>query len=606
MTLRLDSPLSRPLTPSRPTETSVPRAEVANAVAPPAVADTFQQAAAADSQAGVLPLSQRIFAKPMIKFGAESTVSAKVTVGVNVDLSGLVLDLDLQHPDRGDLVVKLSSPSGKSVTVSNREGGGVPNLTGPFDLSQAFAGEDSRGEWTITVENAGSHAEGMLDNWAVAVSGKTQARPVPNGQPVAISDLASRFGWKLGEWQTRLLAAADAKTGAPDGKVSVAELDGYLADPDDLAFLTSSAMQVQRDAVKAAGGVKAVSSFEDGWQRALAARADGDGDGQLGGVELNAYLTTVKAGSASAQTLWMPDQKAAPFASRIADHTGEGDLLSTGGLPDQSLLLTKDYMRISSGSPNRVPNWVSYQLSAADVAERPAGVVRPSDFKTDPELGNLGSFDRDYTGSGFDRGHQKPARDSVNQESMDESMLLSNIAPQTPELNQAAWEMLEQATWELTQATRGKSTIFTGGLFLDPQGKPLPEDQKQWIGKDGKKFVAVPTHFFKAVLVRLPDGTQKAYAYLLPNRKDLPRAETANDQVLLLQQNRVSVDRLEALVGEDLFAALGDSDEARLEAETAPSFDGFDRERFQVASLIWPAPGTTGSEKSLPPIRRED
>lgn len=595
MTTRLDpARVAPPVAPAAKSRGMAPAAVVpavapasANALTAP-LADTFESNGAAP---GVLPLSQRMFAKPMAKFGAHETVTRSVHVASDIDLTSLRLDVNLVHPSPGDLVVKLTSPSGKTVVVSDRAGANTADLFQSFDLSQAFAGERPKGDWTITVENHGDATGGMLDTWAVAVTGTTRPRPTPANAPVAIAELAERYGWKTGEWQLGLLQAADSKAGG-DGKTSAAEVDAYLANPDDLKFLTSSAMQVQRRAVAAAGGSQEVSAFDPGWQQQLARRADANADGRLGAHELDAYLTTVKAGSASAESLWMPDQKAAPFTSQLADHTGEGNLLSTANPAADSALITKDYMRIAADGSHRAPNWVSYELTAADVLERPAGVVRPSDFKTDHALGSLGSQDRDYNNSSFDRGHMKPARDSVNQESMDESMLLSNIAPQTAELNQRSWEMLEQATWELTQATGGKSTIFTGGLFLDEQGQPLPEDQKQWIGEDGQKSVAVPTHFFKAVLVKLPDGTQKTFAYVVPNRTDLPQL-TQEDQAAFLRQSRVSVDRVEELLGEDLFAALEDGTETRLEADAMPTFDVADRERFKAASMLWPAEPAT-------------
>jgi len=594
VTTRLDSSVPRPLPAPRPTPVAGPSNGVAsaNTVQVPAVTpDSFQVAprATPEAQRGGVPITQRVFTRPMLKFEAGGTVTATANVGADFDLSAGQLDLNLKHPARGDLVVKLTSPAGTTVTLSNKEGGQVPDLRGSYDLTQLFAGEPVKGQWKLTVENAGPHSEGWVDMLALSVSGTTRPPPVPTGEPVPISDLASRYGWKQGEWQTRLLEAADHKSGAADGNVTVAELDAYLADPDDLQFVTSSAMQVERNAVNAAGGVKDVASFEDGWQRDLATRADADGDGRLGNTELDAYLTTVKAGAASAETLWMPDQKAAPFASRISDHTGEGDWLSTGGLPNDSLLLTKDYMRVAANLQHRGPNWVSYELSAADVLERPAGVTRPNNFKSDPELGDHSAKDSDYTGSGLDRGHNKPARDSANQESMDESFLLSNIAPQSPELNQRAWEMLEQATWELTQATGGKSAIFTGGLYLDDQGKPLPDDQKEWIGADGEKRVAVPTHFFKAALVRMPDGTQKPFAYLVPNNSEIPLAGSVEEQAKVINGFRVSIDQLESLLGEDLFAPLEDSAEGKLESEPHPTFEFADRSKFKVASLLWPA-----------------
>ena len=77
------------------------------------------------------------------------------------------------------------------------------------------------------------------------------------------------------------------------------------------------------------------------------------------------------AAGTGAATQWMPDQKAAPLDSRIADFTKEADFLTpAGGLPN-STLLSKNYMRISEDTQKRVPQWVSYELTAAEWPLRP-------------------------------------------------------------------------------------------------------------------------------------------------------------------------------------------------------------------------------------------
>lgn len=513
------------------------------------------------------------------------TTTSTLTLGEASNLSALRLDLDLAHTWRGDLVVKLTSPSGRSVTVSDRQGGSADDLRGTFDFSAAFKGEAAQGDWTLTVEDRGRRDEGVLRSWGLEAVGE---KTVPEEQvtPVAISEVLQRYGWPPEAWQADLLRAADAQ-GNRDGSVTVGELDAYLADPDDLKFLTSTAMQEQRAAVSAAGGIKEVSSFEEGWQKSLAERADTDGDGRLNATELDSYLMTVKAGSASVESLWMPDQKAAPFGSRIADLTGEADFLTPNGMPAGAVLLSKDYMRISHDSDRRVPQWVSYQLTAADVAEK-TETKRKSYFKKDPELGDNSPNHDDYTRSGFDRGHHKPARDSVNQEAMDESFLISNVTPQVPDLNQRSWMLLEQATWELVQATGGKASIFTGGLFLDAEGNALPPEQSSWIGPDGQQRVGVPTHLYKAVLLTHPDGTQQTYAYLTPNEAGKGGGSQL-DQARFLAASRVSVDRIEELVGQDLFGGLEDSLEQRLEADPTPAIEFSDRGRWKAANLLWPA-----------------
>ena len=622
MAARIDPP---PTSPARPQRTPAPsaspeapapapaaaRPEAQPSTGAPAPADGFQarysprpSVDGAPSRASQAPLPQRSLgfeevveggataatekaisgsAQPAAPIRDNQTATSTIHFDEDVDLKSLKVNLDVSHTWRGDLVVKLTSPSGKTATLSNREGGSRDDVKGTFDLSEAFKGESSKGDWTLTVEDRAARDEGTLNAWSVDAAGEVKEPPQPEITPVAISELEARYGWSQGSWQDRLLKAADAKTGSADGKVSVKELDGYLAAPDDLQFLTSTAMQQERAQV--ASGAKAVEAFDTGWQRNLAQAADGNKDGSLTSTELNSYLTSVKSAGTNAATQWMPDQKAAPIDSRIADFTREADFLTpVGGLPNGTIL-SKNYMRMSADTEKRVPQWVSYRLTAADIAERPPGVKRRDNFYPDPELGSKGSQLSDYKGSGYDRGHQKPAMDSPNQEAMDETFLLSNMAPQHAALNQKSWVLLEQATGQLVQATGARATVITGGMFLDAQGNPLPEDQTKWIGAGGQERVAVPTHFFKAVVLEFPDGTAKSFAYLCPHTT---KAGSQSEQLAFLAANRVSVDQLEQKLGEDLFHGLDPSVEAQIEADPMPSFVIPNAQKYTVASALWP------------------
>lgn len=116
--------------------------------------------------------------------------NAKVTSTVNFDkdvaIDSLKLSLDLPHTYRGDLVVTLTSPSGKTATVHNRTGGSADDLKGTFDLA-AFAGEKTQGAWTLTVEDKAKADTGTLKSWSLEATGKVggvDPKPTPKGEPV--------------------------------------------------------------------------------------------------------------------------------------------------------------------------------------------------------------------------------------------------------------------------------------------------------------------------------------------------------------------------------------------------------------------------------------
>lgn len=95
-----------------------------------------------------------------------------------------------------------------------------------------------------------------------------------------------------------------------------------------------------------------------------------------------------------------------------------------------------------------IPNWVAYGLTAREVA---GTYPRPKkQFEPDPMVKGRSAEHRDYTNSGYSRGHMAPAADMKwSEQAMLESFYLSNICPQIAELNGGVWEELENRVRKL-------------------------------------------------------------------------------------------------------------------------------------------------------------
>ena len=185
----------------------------------------------------------------------------------------------------------------------------------------------------------------------------------------------------------------------------------------------------------------------------------------------------------------------------------------------------------------RIPHWVAYELTAAEVQ---GAVGRSDDFRVDERVQN--SAPSKWPGSGFDRGHMKPAADSKGSaEEMRSSFLMTNMAPQSPALNRGEWKGVEElvrawsAEHERVYVVMGPSRASRGTIAGG---------------------VRVPTHFWKAILRYGADTS--AVAFWFPNAEDVPGA---------VSDYRVTVDSLEAWVEMDLFAPLPDAVESRVESE---------------------------------------
>lgn len=155
---------------------------------------------------------------------------------------------------------------------------------------------------------------------------------------------------------------------------------------------------------------------------------------------------------------------------------------------DNYLMVNNSYA-LSYNNSRGSANWVAWRISNADFGE----AERQNDFRPDPNLPK--SFTRvtpnDYTGSGFDRGHLCPSADrSSSQESNSETFYMTNMAPQTPDLNRNVWNDFESYSRDLVKKNRVDLYVVAG-----------------CYGEKGKlkKKVVVPTNCWK-IIAAVPPG----------------------------------------------------------------------------------------------------
>ncbi len=104
-------------------------------------------------------------------------VSSTMTIDTPGELTGVEVYVNITHTWIGDLIVRLTSPSGTAVTLHSRSGGSADNIVGwypsqlaPAQSLDAFLGEPMTGAWTLFVsDNAGSDL-GMLRQWCLRLT----------------------------------------------------------------------------------------------------------------------------------------------------------------------------------------------------------------------------------------------------------------------------------------------------------------------------------------------------------------------------------------------------------------------------------------------------
>ncbi|MCB9853786.1 MAG: proprotein convertase P-domain-containing protein [Phycisphaerales bacterium] len=108
-----------------------------------------------------------------------NTSTSTMTVDQHFCIGDLNLSLDLTHTYVGDLIVRLQSPSGTTVTLHNRTGGGSSNLQltyddegtppdGPGALAD-FDRQSPLGIWTLTVSDEAGGDSGTLNGWTLRI-----------------------------------------------------------------------------------------------------------------------------------------------------------------------------------------------------------------------------------------------------------------------------------------------------------------------------------------------------------------------------------------------------------------------------------------------------
>jgi endonuclease G, mitochondrial len=227
------------------------------------------------------------------------------------------------------------------------------------------------------------------------------------------------------------------------------------------------------------------------------------------------------------------------IGSWISQIGAQSNLCLPSASPEESITAHKAYYTSYSHAKGQ-PLWVAYELNRTRLFKV---AKRAGRFKSDPLISPKTVSHDDYTHSGFHRGHLAPAADMAwSSVTMKESFYTSNICPQRPGFNRGIWKNLESMirNWA---ADESYLFIITGPIFKNDAAQ---------IGKTSN--ISVPSHFFKALLDTA--GDDKCIAFILPNY-------TSKSPI---QSYAVSVDQLEETIGRDLFPALNDEVESRIES----------------------------------------
>ena len=155
---------------------------------------------------------------------------------------------------------------------------------------------------------------------------------------------------------------------------------------------------------------------------------------------------------------------------------------------------------ISYSPSTRKVEWVRWQLMTSSLDFM---VDRSSSFSDDPKTSVVEST-KDYTNSGYDRGHLCPAGDmKYSMLSQKECFYLSNIVPQTTKLNRGLWKVLENQI-RCWASEKHYLIIMAGAIY--------PE-KTVYIGA-----TPVPSYCWKVIFCFWGE-TSEGIGFLFPNTK---------------------------------------------------------------------------------------
>ena len=123
-------------------------------------------------------------------------------------------------------------------------------------------------------------------------------------------------------------------------------------------------------------------------------------------------------------------------------------------------LIARPQYSLSYNHTTREPNWVSWNLTTADLGSS----GRSDNFFQDTTLpaGFYQVLTTDYSGSGFDRGHMCPSGDrTVTVADNEATFFMTNMIPQAPDNNQGVWANFESECRTLA-AAGNEVLIITG------------------------------------------------------------------------------------------------------------------------------------------------
>jgi endonuclease G len=193
------------------------------------------------------------------------------------------------------------------------------------------------------------------------------------------------------------------------------------------------------------------------------------------------------------------------WASSWAVGSASASDLCLGGCPvgasSSNTTITRSIYVLSNNPRTKFADWVAYRVTRETI-----GKSKQRNWKADPDLPASQTLEpSDYDGAPMalkiDRGHQAPLAAFSGTADWSKTNYLSNITPQSSQLNQGPWEKLEAAEIRLAQQPDVTAVFVVTGPLNEHPTRPLPNADEPHT---------VPSAYWKVVAIQSASGVATA------------------------------------------------------------------------------------------------
>lgn len=219
------------------------------------------------------------------------------------------------------------------------------------------------------------------------------------------------------------------------------------------------------------------------------------------------------------------------------------------GAPSNNTVVERSIYILSNNRTTKFADWTAYKVTPSTID----GPSRSRTWKADPAINSSYTLEpNDYDDANAvlktDRGHQVPLASFSNASTWADTNYLSNITPQSSNLNQGPWVNLENAVRNYVRT--GKNVYVVTGPLYEWYFGTLPQANESH---------KIPSGYFKVVMTISSSGWVEASAFIMEQNSGRYDNYCAKE---------VTINQVESRAGLNIMPSLPSYKESSVEGQT--------------------------------------